>query len=75
MIDDVAGHTLASASTVDTEVAAQVAGKKKRERAMVGKIITQQRAIDAGVKEVVFDRGGYIYHGHKAGRRWRARAG
>lgn len=63
VIDDVAGHTLVSASTIDKDVAEQVAGKKKREQAtIVGKIVAQ-RAIDAGIREVVFDRGGYIYHG------------
>ena len=63
VIDDVAGKTLVSASTVDKEVSEQVAGKKKREQAtIVGKIVAQ-RALDAGIQEVVFDRGGYIYHG------------
>ncbi|MBP9501411.1 MAG: 50S ribosomal protein L18 [Candidatus Promineofilum sp.] len=63
VIDDVAGHTLASASTVDKDIAEQIAGKKKGEQAaIVGKIVAQ-RALDAGIQEVVFDRGGYIYHG------------
>jgi large subunit ribosomal protein L18 len=63
VIDDVSGHTLASASTVDAEVVAQVAGKKKQEQAsIVGKIVAQ-RALAAGIEEVVFDRGGYTYHG------------
>jgi large subunit ribosomal protein L18 len=63
VIDDVAGSTLVSASTIDKEVAEQVAGKKKQEQAaIVGKIIAQ-RALDSGIKEVVFDRGGYLYHG------------
>ncbi len=63
VIDDVAGRTLASASTVDKAVAEQVAGKKKQEQAaIVGKIVAQ-RALEAGVQEVVFDRGGYLYHG------------
>jgi large subunit ribosomal protein L18 len=63
VIDDVAGNTLVSASTIDKEVADQVAGKKKQEQAaIVGKIIAQ-RALDSGIKEVVFDRGGYLYHG------------
>lgn len=63
VIDDVAGRTLASASTVDKVVAEQVAGKKKQEQAaIVGKIVAQ-RAIEAGIQEVVFDRGGYLYHG------------
>lgn len=63
VIDDVAGQTLVSASTVDKEVVEQVAGKKKQEQAaIVGKIVAQ-RALDAGIQEVVFDRGGYLYHG------------
>ncbi len=63
VIDDVAGQTLVSASTVDKEVADQVTGKKKQEQAaIVGKIVAQ-RALDAGIQEVVFDRGGYLYHG------------
>lgn len=63
VIDDVAGHTLVAASTVDKEIAAQLDGKKKQEQAaLVGKIVAQ-RARDAGIEEVVFDRGGYLYHG------------
>lgn len=63
VIDDVAGHTLVAASTVDKEIAGQLEGKKKREQAtIVGKIVAQ-RALDAGIQEVVFDRGGYLYHG------------
>ena len=63
VIDDVAGHTLVSASTVDTSLAAELDGKTKREQsAIVGKAIAQ-RAVDAGISEVVFDRGGYLYHG------------
>lgn len=63
VIDDVAGRTLASASTVDAKLAAEVAGKPKKEQAnLVGKALAE-RAKDAGVSKVVFDRGGYIYHG------------
>ena len=63
VIDDVAGRTLVSASTVDKGIVEQVAGKKKQEQAaIVGKIVAQ-RALDAGIQEVVFDRGGYLYHG------------
>lgn len=63
VIDDVAGHTLAAASTVDKALEAQLAGKKKREQAtIVGKAVAQ-RALEAGITEVVFDRGGYLYHG------------
>ncbi|MCA9948432.1 MAG: 50S ribosomal protein L18 [Anaerolineales bacterium] len=63
VIDDVAGHTLISASTLDKELIADLDGKNKKEQAtIVGKSVAQ-RALDAGIKEVVFDRGGYLYHG------------
>lgn len=63
VIDDVSGQTLVSASTLDKGVLDQVAGKKKQEQAaIIGKIVAQ-RALDAGIQEVVFDRGGYLYHG------------
>jgi large subunit ribosomal protein L18 len=63
VIDDVAGHTLAAASTVDGELVDTLAGKSKREQAtLVGKAIAE-RARAAGIEEVVFDRGGFIYHG------------
>jgi large subunit ribosomal protein L18 len=63
IIDDTKGHTLVSASTVDQEVAGQAAGLKGVERAkLVGKVLAD-RAKAAGIKQVVFDRGGYMYHG------------
>jgi large subunit ribosomal protein L18 len=63
VIDDSVGRTLASASTVDKEVVGMIAGKKKKEQAsIVGKVVAD-RAKSAGVKRVVFDRGGYLYHG------------
>jgi large subunit ribosomal protein L18 len=63
VIDDVAGHTLASASTLEKSLATELSGKNKREQATaVGKLIAQ-RAKDAGVTQVVFDRSGYLYHG------------
>jgi len=66
VIDDVAGHTLASASTVDKEAAKQVQGKNKVEAAkIVGKLLGE-RAKSAGINSVVFDRGGYRYHGRVA---------
>ena len=66
VIDDVAGRTLVSASTVDKEIAAQVAGKKKTEAAkIVGKVLAE-RAKGAGINQVVFDRGGYQFHGRVA---------
>lgn len=56
VIDDEVGHTLAAASTLDAEVKAQLEGKNKKEAAnLVGEIVAR-RALDKGVKEVVFDR-------------------
>ena len=66
VIDDVAGHTLVSASTLDKDVAAQLEGKSKVEAArIVGKIVGE-RAKNAGISKVVFDRAGYRYHGRVA---------
>ena len=66
IIDDVAGNTLAAASTVEKEIASQLGEvDKKGEAKLVGKIVAE-RAIKAGIKEVVFDRGGYIYTGRVA---------
>jgi large subunit ribosomal protein L18 len=63
VIDDVAGHTLTSASTIDRELRGQVDQENKTEAAkMVGALVAQ-RAQALGIKQVVFDRGGYRYHG------------
>ena len=63
MIDDSVGHTLAAASTLDKEVAVEADGKTKKEQAaLVGSAIAD-RAKAAGIGQVVFDRGGYRYHG------------
>ncbi|GAB4480519.1 MAG: 50S ribosomal protein L18 [Anaerolineae bacterium] len=63
IIDDSIGHTLASASTVDVALRGETGGKNKTEQAaLVGRLLAE-RALDAGVKQVVFDRGGYRYHG------------
>ena len=63
VIDDSQANTLVSASTVDREIEAQVQGLKKTEQAhMVGKVLAE-RAVSQGIKQVVFDRGGYKYHG------------
>ncbi|TVR21151.1 MAG: 50S ribosomal protein L18 [Anaerolineaceae bacterium] len=66
VIDDESGRTIASASTIDREIAGQLQGKGKVEAAtIVGKTIGE-RAKAAGVESVVFDRGGYKYHGRVA---------
>lgn len=63
VIDDTAGHTLAAASSVDVELKGGITDKNKVEQAQeVGKLVAE-RALDAGVKAVVFDRGGFNYHG------------
>jgi large subunit ribosomal protein L18 len=64
LIDDVAGHTLAAASTLEADVRA-LSGDKKAKAARVGELIAT-RARAAGVTAVVFDRGGYLYHGRIA---------
>ncbi|HEY74051.1 MAG: 50S ribosomal protein L18 [Chloroflexi bacterium] len=63
VIDDSQGHTLVAVSTVDPEVAEQIEGMTKTEQAsVVGKLLAE-RALNQDVKKVVFDRGGYKYHG------------
>lgn len=63
VIDDDAGRTLVSASTVDKDVAPAAAGKNKVEQAtLVGKIIAE-RAQAAGIETILFDRGGFKYQG------------
>lgn len=63
LIDDTKGVTLASASTLEKSVKAEIAGKTKREAAkLVGKLAAE-RAKEKGIETVVFDRGGYLYTG------------
>jgi large subunit ribosomal protein L18 len=63
VIDDVAGNTLASASTIDPALREQVKGLKQAEKArLVGKTLAE-RAINKGIQTVAFDRGGYKYIG------------
>lgn len=66
VIDDVAGRTLVSASSIDKGVAPQVEGKTKTEAAKIVGQVLGQRAKEAGIEKVVFDRGGYQYHGRVA---------
>jgi large subunit ribosomal protein L18 len=66
IIDDAKGQTLAAASSLDEDVKGKLkTGADKSAAVEVGKLIAA-RAIAAGVKEVVFDRGGYMYHGRVA---------
>ena len=60
VIDDVAGNTLVQASTLDKEVKTKHSNKEAAKE--VGALIAK-RAIEKNIKTVVFDRGGYIYHG------------
>ena len=63
LIDDVRGITLVSASTVDKALRADLASATKTEQATaVGKAIAE-RAVAKGISEIVFDRGGFPYHG------------
>ncbi|MDF2984845.1 MAG: ribosomal protein bacterial type [Eubacterium sp.] len=63
IIDDSTGNTLVSASTLDAALKGKVANAGNKEAAKeVGKLIAT-KAIEKGIKQVVFDRGGYIYHG------------
>jgi len=63
VIDDSQGHTLTSASTLDPEMKDGAAGKAKSAKAgLVGSLLAK-RALSKGINQVVFDRGGYKYHG------------
>jgi large subunit ribosomal protein L18 len=63
IIDDAKGYTVAAASSIDTELKGSLAkGTDVAAAAQVGKLLAE-RAQKAGIKDVVFDRGGYIYHG------------
>ena len=63
IIDDTKGVTVVSASTLDKDVRSKVAKSSTVEAAsFIGKLVAE-KAVKSGVSEVVFDRGGYIYHG------------
>ncbi len=63
IIDDSQGHTLIQGSTLDPEIKGEVGGKVKKDRAgLVGSLVAK-RALSKGITQVVFDRGGYKYHG------------
>lgn len=63
IIDDTTGVTLVSASTLDKDVKALIAGKSKSEQAKIVGETVAKRALEKNITEVVFDRGGYIYIG------------
>ncbi len=63
IIDDSRGHTLVAASSIDPALRDQLKGlTKTQQAAQVGRLLAE-RAMRAGIQQVVFDRGGYKYHG------------
>lgn len=62
IIDDVKGVTLTSAATVDADAKAKASGGNKDAAKVVGELIAK-RAIENKIDQVVFDRGGFLYHG------------
>ncbi|MCL2811470.1 MAG: 50S ribosomal protein L18 [Clostridia bacterium] len=66
VVDDTQGRTLVSASTMDPAIRGQLGElDKKGASKLVGKVVAE-RAVQAGIKQVVFDRGGYVYTGRVA---------
>ena len=63
VIDDVKGNTLCSASTMSKEVAAEIAKATKSEASKIVGAAVAKKALALGIKQVVFDRGGYLYTG------------
>lgn len=75
IIDDTVGKTVAAASTLDASLKTELkTGADKAAAAAVGKLVAE-RALAAGIKQVVFDRGSYIYHGRVKSLADAARAG
>lgn len=63
IIDDINGKTIVSASTLDNELKDKLEKTANKEAAKAVGELVAKRALEKGIKEVVFDRGGYIYHG------------
>ena len=63
VIDDTQGNTVAAASSIDHELREALAGKTKVEKSQAVGTLVAQRALAAGIKRVVFARGGYLDHG------------
>jgi large subunit ribosomal protein L18 len=63
VIDDIKGHTLVAASTLDPELKKQTDGKKRTNQAEMVGLLLAKRAMEKGISQVAFDRGGYKYHG------------
>ena len=66
IIDDTVGNTIAASSTLEAEVAGKVDNTSNIEAAKAVGESVAKKALDKGISEVVFDRGGYIYHGRVA---------
>ena len=66
VIDDVGGNTLVSASTMDKAVNGDITKKNDKEAAKAVGLALGKRAVAQGITTVVFDRGGYLYHGRVA---------
>ncbi|TVQ05990.1 MAG: 50S ribosomal protein L18 [Leptolyngbya sp. DLM2.Bin27] len=65
VIDDTAHHTLVAASTVEPDVLTDESASTQEAAVIVGKLVAE-RALKAGITQVVFDRGGKLYHGRVA---------
>jgi len=63
VVDDSRGHTLVAASTLDTEVKGELDSKLKTQQAELVGALVAKRAVAQGIAQIVFDRGGYKYHG------------
>ena len=63
VIDDVQGHTMVSASTLDAEIKESANGKNKTDKAGLVGALLAKRAVGQGISQVAFDRGGCKYHG------------
>lgn len=63
IIDDVAKNTIVAASTMEADIASKLAHTSTVEAAKVVGEAVAKKALDKGITEVVFDRGGYVYHG------------
>ena len=66
IIDDTVGHTLVAASTVEKDVKAELEHTNDVAAAAYLGTVIAKKALDKGIKTVVFDRGGYVYHGRVA---------
>jgi large subunit ribosomal protein L18 len=63
LIDDSKGHTLVSMSTLDSPMRSKADSMRKSEKAGIVGTLLAEKALNKGIKQVVFDRGGYRYHG------------